>query len=137
MRSVCKALLKKYVPRKIRSDKCKKVGFVMFCQVFVAYASLLQWVVKFGARLCQSSAILVHSWDISFSILAHFTQCWGGFSWRYVGSDWGRGGWIRAMLKALLLLRYLFCGHVGPLGCFISAPFDFAGGLLRTVRKAP
>ena len=39
------------------------------------------------------------------------------------------------MLKALLLLCYLFCGHVGPLGCFFSAPFDLAGGLLRTVRK--
>ena len=55
----------------MRSDKCKKVGFdscCIFC-IFVAYASLLQWVVKFGARLCQSSAILVHSWDVSFS-------CW-------------------------------------------------------------
>ena len=40
-------------------------------------ASLLQWVVKIGARLCQSSAIVVHSWGISFSIFAHFTQCWG------------------------------------------------------------
>ena len=60
-----------------------------------------------------------------------------GFSWRYVGSDWGRGGWIRAMSKALLLLCFLFCGHVGPLGCFVSAPFDLAGGLLRTVRKTP
>ena len=41
------------------------------------------------------------------------------------------------MLKALLLLCYLFCGHVGPLGCFFSAPFDLASGLLRTVRKTP
>ena len=32
---------------------------------------------KFGARLCQSSAILVHSWDISCSMLARFAQCWG------------------------------------------------------------
>ena len=44
---------------------------------FVAYAGLLQWVVKFEARLCQSSTILVHSWDIPFSILAHFTERWG------------------------------------------------------------
>ena len=28
-------------------------------------------------RLCQSSAILVHSWDISFSILEHSKECWG------------------------------------------------------------
>ena len=28
-------------------------------------------------RLCQSSAILVHSWDISCSMLARFAQCWG------------------------------------------------------------
>ena len=61
----------------MRSDKCKKVGFDSFFVIFVAYASLLQWVVKIGARLCQSSAIVVHSWGISFSILAHFTQCWG------------------------------------------------------------
>ena len=59
----------------MKSDKCKKVGFDNFW--FVAYAGLLQWVVKFEACLCQSSAILVHSWDIPFSILAHFTQCWG------------------------------------------------------------
>ena len=61
----------------MRSDKGKKVGFDSFFVIFVAYASLLQWVVKIGARLCQSSAILVHSWGISFSILAHFTRCWG------------------------------------------------------------
>ena len=61
----------------MRSDKCKKVGFDSFFVIFVAYASLLQWVVKIGARLCQSSAILVHSWGMSFSILAHFTRCWG------------------------------------------------------------
>ena len=56
---------------KMRSDKCKKGGFESFLVVFVAYESLLQWVVKFGA------CFLVHSWDISFSILEHSTQCWG------------------------------------------------------------
>ena len=62
----------------MRSDKYKK-GLDSFLCRFAAlsYESLLQWVVKFGARLCPSSAILVHSWDISFSMLEHFTQCWG------------------------------------------------------------
>ena len=35
-----------------------------------------------------------------------------------VGSDWGRGVHIRAVLKALQLLCCLFCGHVGRLGSF-------------------
>ena len=61
----------------MRSDKCKKGGFESFLVVFVAYESLLQWAVRIGACLCQSSGILVHSWDISFSILEHSTQCWG------------------------------------------------------------
>ena len=90
------------------SDKCKKGGFESsFLVVFVAYESLLQWVVKFGARLPQSSAVLVHSWDIFFSILAHFTQCWGTL-------EACRGGMLEvigavgSMLKALLLLLYFF-----------------------------
>ena len=40
---------------KVRSDKCKKAGLTVFFVVFVAlntYESLLQWVLKFGARLC-------------------------------------------------------------------------------------
>ena len=98
------------------SDKCKKGGFDSFFVVFVAYKNLLQLVVKFGARLCQSSAILVHSWGISFTILAHFTPL-----------ETSRGGMLEvigavgSMLKASLLLFYFFCGDVGPLGCFFSA----------------
>ena len=95
------------------SDKCKKGGFdSLFFVVFVAYKNLLQWVVKFGARLCQSSAILVHSWDISFTILAHFTPCWGSL-------EASRGGMLEvigavgSMLKALLLLLIFLCGDVG------------------------
>ena len=110
-----------------KNEKCgptsvRKVVLRVFWSFFVAYESLLQWAVKFGACLWKSLGILVHSWDISFSILEHSTQCWGS-----LGAS--RGGMLevigavgsRAMLKALLLLRYLFCSHVGPLGCFISA----------------
>ena len=94
----------------------RKVVLTVFFVVFVAYKNLLQWVVKFGARLCQSSAILVHSWDISFTILAHFTPpeaSRGG----YVGGDWGRGVYVEGFAAVISL----FCGDVGPLGCFFSA----------------
>ena len=110
--------LKRHKSMKMRSDKCKKGGFDSFFVVFVAYESLLQWAVKFGACLHQSSAILVHSWGISFSMLARFAQCWG-FSWRYVGSDWGCGIYVEGFAAVILL----FCGDVRPLGCF-SLPFD-------------
>ena len=44
---------------------------------FSWYIILFIVLYTIGARLCQSSAILLHSWGISFSILAHFTRCWG------------------------------------------------------------
>ena len=56
----CVLCVKRHKSMKMRSDKCKKGGFDSFV-VFVAYESLLQWAVKFGACLHQSSAILVHS----------------------------------------------------------------------------
>ena len=111
--------LKRHKSMKMRSDKCKKGGFDSFFVVFVAYESLLQWAVKFGACLRQSSAILVHSWGISFSMLARFAQCWGS-----VGAS--RGGMLEvigavgSMLKALLLLCHLFCVHLAA----FSLPFD-------------
>ena len=72
--------------------------------------------------LRQSSAILVHSWDISFSILAHFTQCWGSL-------EASRGGMLEVIgavgstLKALLLLFYFFAAMFVHLPAF-SLPFD-------------
>ena len=68
--------------KKLGPTSVRKVVLIVFFVVFAAlsYESLLQWVVKFGARLCQSSAILVHSWDISSSVLEHSTQCWGSLA---------------------------------------------------------
>ena len=51
-------------------DKCKKC----VVESFIAYESLLQLAVTFTACLSQSSAILVHSWGLSFSILTRFAQ---------------------------------------------------------------
>ena len=63
------------------SYTCRTSFFMVHNSAYSAlhtlHKSLLQWVVKIGARLRQSSAILLHSWGISFSILAHFTRCWG------------------------------------------------------------
>ena len=111
--------LKRHKSMKMRSDKCKKGGFDSFFVVFVAYESLLQWAVKFGACLHQSSAILVHSWGISFSMLARFAQCWGS-----VGAS--RGGMLEvigavgSMLKALLLLFYFFAAMFVHLAVFFA-----------------
>ena len=85
---------------------------IVFFVVFAAlsYESLLQWVVKFGARLCPSSAILVHSWDISFSILEHSKECWGSL-------EASRGG----MLEVI--------------GAYVEGFATWAGGFLRSPRE--
>ena len=132
----------------MRSDKCKKVGFDSVFVIFVAYASLLQWVVKIGARLCQSSAILVHSWGISLSILAHFTRCWGslepsrgcklapvgGQNWcTFVTQCWGsleasRGG----MLEVIGAVGWgLEQGYVEGFAAVMLLVSPNAGALLR------
>ena len=67
--------MRKWSPTSVRKEG-RKVS-LKFCCFLFAYESLLQWVVKFRACSCQSSAILVHSWGIYFYILARFTQCWG------------------------------------------------------------
>ena len=79
-------------------------------------------MVKFGARLCQSSAILVHSWDISSSVLEHSTQCWGSLAASREGMLEVIGA-VGSMLKALLLLFYFFAAMFVHLAAF-SLPFD-------------
>ena len=50
-------------------------------------------------------------------MLARFARLSWGFSWRYVGSDWGCGIYVEGFAAVILL----FCGDVCPLGCFFSA----------------
>ena len=94
--------------------------------VFVAYESLLQWAVKFGACLHQSSAILVDSQGISFSMLAR----WGSV-------EASRGGMLEvigavgSMLKALLLLFYFFAAMFVHLAVFLCR-LTWAGSLFAS-----
>ena len=90
--------------KNFRSDKCKKGGFESFWLfLLLAKACSNGWSIL--GHVCENlrgSSFLGH---ILFHIgaLHPMLGLSSGFSWRYVGSDWGRGGWIRAMLKALLL----------------------------------
>ena len=89
----------------MRSGKCKKGGFDNFWSLLLlmqacssGWSNLRHVVPIFGDLGAFLGHTLFH--------IGTFHPMLGlssGFSWRYVGSDWGRGGWIRAMLKALLL----------------------------------
>ena len=98
----------------------------VFLVASVAYESLLQWVAGFGARLCQSSAILVHSSDISFSIMEQFTQCWGsleasrGGMLGVIGAVGPRSGPCRRLYCCCVIC---FAAMLVPLAA-LSLPFD-------------
>ena len=73
--------------------KCKKGGFDSFVCRFCCLRKLAPMGGQIWACLCQSSAVLVHSYGISFSMLARFAKCWGsgallrllvGVCWRWL-----------------------------------------------------
>ena len=80
-------------------------------------------MVKFGARLCPSSTILVHSWDISFSILEHSKEWWGSL-------EASRGGMLEVIgaVGSRSGLCWRLCCCFGPLVCSLT----WAGGFLRS-----
>ena len=102
--------------KKMRSDKCNEGVFESFCLLMKAcsvggqnWGTLVPIFRDLGAFLRH---ILFH--------IGTFHPMLGlswGFSWRYVGSDWGRGIYVEGFAAVILH----FCGamlrDVCPLGC--------------------
>ena len=97
----------------------------VFVRALLLMKACSSWWSNLG-HLCKSSAIFRHSWGISFSILARFTQCWGSLCSRggmleVIGAVGSRSG-----LCWRLCCCYVTCfaNMLVHLAAFFSLPID-------------